>query len=61
MQLSDISRRHLEQPLVTIWKVLPVLSYNMTTILKELMNDASAVNCRLNEFETETDGPDTHS
>jgi hypothetical protein len=33
----------------------------MTTILIKLMNDTSAINCKLDEFETETDGPDTHS
>jgi hypothetical protein len=33
----------------------------MTIPLMELMNDASAINCKLDEFETETDGQDTHS
>jgi hypothetical protein len=29
---------------------------NMTMTLMELMNDASAVSCKLDEFETKTDG-----
>src|SRR6266849_8868908 len=30
------------------------IQINMTTVLKELMNDASAVSCTLGEFETKT-------
>jgi hypothetical protein len=37
------------------------IQINMTIILMKLMNDASAINFKLDEFETETDGPDTHS
>ena len=37
------------------------IQVDMRTILVGIMNDASAVNRKLYEFETETDGPDTHN